>query len=193
MIDYRKVKVGDIFLTRKINRPIIDKLIWLFQKIRKKPVKAPPITHSAAYLGDHEMVEAWAFGIRTVRKNFKQDFFKDYDVYVLRAKKDFNRVKWRLDCINEIGKKYAYMQIFYIAFRKTMRFFHIKALTKIFKKPKHKEAKDIQKNAYTCSEFLSYIFKKHGITVHSKKIDAMVFPLDIYESKAFNKVMKDVK
>ncbi|MCK5614449.1 hypothetical protein KAR91_71960 [Candidatus Pacearchaeota archaeon] len=192
MIDYSKLKIGDILLTKKINRPIIDKLIWFFQKIRKKPVKGPAVTHSVAYLGDHEMIEAWAFGIKATRKNLTQDFFKDYNVYVLRAKADFDRVKWRRDCIAEIGVKYAYKQIFYIAYRKIARLLHVKALMKIFKKPKHKKGKDIQDDAYTCSEYLSFIFKKHGIKIHSKKVDAMVFPIDIYESKAFKKVMRNI-
>ena len=192
MIDYKKLHVGDILLTKKINRPIIDKLIWFFQKIRSKPVTSPAVTHCVAYLGRHEMIEAWAFGIKATRKNLKQDFFKNYNVYVLRAKADFNKIKWRQDCIAEIGVKYAYKQIFYIAFRKTMRLLHIKALMKIFKKPEHKKGKDIQPDAYTCSEYLSFIFNKHGIKIHNSKVNAMVFPIDVYESKAFEKIMENV-
>jgi len=60
---------------------------------------------------------------------------------------------------------------------------------KIKGKPK---GKDIQPDAYTCSEYLSFIFRKQGIKIHPRKIDAMVFPIDIYESKEFEEVQRSI-
>ena len=50
----------------------------------------------------------------------------------------------------------------------------------------------MQEDAYTCSEFLSVVFKKQGIKIHPRKIDAMVFPIDIYDSDEFEEVMRHV-
>ena len=196
MVDHSKLKVGDIFLTKKIDRPIIDALIWFFQKMRKKPTKAPVVSHSAAYLGEGEIIEAHAFGVRSSRKIFSHELWKKYNVYVLRAKADFDKVQWRKDCIQEIGNKYAYKQIFYIAFKKLFRRYLrplVKKIKKLFIKSKKRgKRKDIQEDAYTCSEFLSFVFRKHGIKIHRRKVDAMVFPIDIYESKEFEEVMRHV-
>lgn len=195
MIDYDKLEVGDIFLSKKINRPIIDTVIWFFQKIRKKPVKSPMVSHSSAYLGEGEIIEAWAFGVRSSRKVFSHELWKEYNVYVLRAKSEFNKEQWRKDCIQEIGVKYAYKQIFYIAAKKLMKLLKIKRVIKTIKRffnRQKRKGKDIQENAYTCSEFLSVVFKKHGIKIHPRKVDAMVFPIDIYESDQFEEVMRHV-
>lgn len=195
MINRDKLEVGDIFLSKKVNRPIIDSLIWFFQKVRNKPVKSPMVSHSSAYLGEGEIIEAWAFGVRSSRKEFSHELFKKYNVYVLRAKADFDKEQWRKDCINEIGKKYAYKQVFYIAYRKLLKLLRVKRVWKAVKgffDSSPKRRKDIQEDAYTCSEFLSLMFRKHGIKIHPRKVDAMVFPIDIYESKEFEEVMRNV-
>lgn len=196
MIDYNELKVGDIFLSKKVDRPIIDALIWFFQKLRKKPTKAPMVSHSSAYLGEGEIIEAFAFGVRASRKVFSHELWSKYNVYVLRAKSDFDKEQWRKDCIAEIGVKYAFKQIFYIAYKKLLRLYlkpFIKKIKKFFIKTKRKrKGKDIQEDAYTCSEFLSVMFKKHNIKIHPRKVDAMVFPIDIYESDEFEEVMRHI-
>ena len=196
MIDYDKLQIGDVFLTKKVDRPIIDALIWFFQKLRRKPVKSPMVSHSAAYLGEGEIIEAHAFGVRSSRKIFSHELFQKYNVYVMRAKSDFDKAQWRKDCIHEIGVKYAYKQIFYIAYKKLLRLYirpFIKKIKSFFPKSKKKrKGQDIQDDAFTCSEFLSYIFRKHGIKIHPRKIDAMVFPIDIYESEEFEEVMRHI-
>ena len=80
MIDQNELKVGDIFLSKKVNRPIIDTVIWFFQKIRKKPIKSPMVSHCSAYLGEGELIEAWAFGVRASRKEFSHELWKKYNV-----------------------------------------------------------------------------------------------------------------
>ena len=66
-----------------------------------------------------------------------------------------------------------------------------KAIKRFFTGPK-RQGKDIQEDSYTCSEFLSVVFKQHGIKIHPRKVDAMVFPVDIYESKQFEEVMRHI-
>lgn len=174
------LKCGDVLLTKKIGRPLIDDIIWFCSKVGRNTENIPMVSHIAIYLGDEEIFEAWQCGLRRSKDEFRE-LFKKYNVYALRPKKEINIDKFKEDCFSYCGKQFAWGKAIKVLFKQLLHHYGINI---------HLKDKECEK--YTCNEVATKIYRNQGIDPKSKYCNLEVNPLDYYLSNEFYEIGRHI-
>jgi hypothetical protein len=168
---------GDLLLTKKMNRFLIDDMIWFFSKcgIAKEKQK-PMISHAAVYIGNDknnsgqgEIVEQTWGGTRRSKEEFAI-LFRDYNVYVVRVQKPFNVEVFINGLLSELGIPFGKL--------KTLKLACQRLFFKIFKIKIRITARDRKK--LICGEYVSLNLRKAGYDILPDKNPIEIIPLDFY-------------
>ena len=160
---------GDLLLTKKMNRFLIDDMIWFFSKcgIAKEKQK-PMISHAAVYIGNGEIVEQTWSGTRRSREEFGI-LFKDYNVYVVRIQKTLNIEIFINGLLSELGVPFGKLKTLRLAVQRLLRKLGIKIRIK---------ARDRTK--LICGEYVSFHLRESGYNILPDKNPIEIIPLDFY-------------
>lgn len=160
---------GDILLTKKMNRFLIDDMIWFFSKCgMAKEKQKPMISHAAVYIGDGEIVEQTWDGTRRSKEEYGI-LFRDYNVYVVRVNKPFNVDVFISGLLSELGVPFGKCKTLRLAFQRLLKRLKIKI-----------RINGKKRDMVLCGEYIGFNLRKAGFDPVPGLNDLEIIPLDFY-------------
>jgi len=175
------LKPGDLILTKKLHRPIVDDLIWSCSISGvPKELQNPKVSHVAIYIGNEEIIEQTWDGTRQSKEEYPI-LFKDYNVYIIRANKEFNVEKFIIGLQKLITIPFGKCKVLRLIVQRFLRKLGIKI-----------KLKGHNTKTLLCGELTAIALREAGFDPMPGFDPIEIIPLDYYNCGNFHEITRSV-